>query len=629
MLSFLFGEDEEAPVPVPVAETQAKQAADTKPNDDAETQEEDFPAFTHSVFVCGFASGKSKLNGEYKMTGKWVGGRPVYSNADKQAGMSIWYSDGWCIGPRKHLGTPIAMAHNEYKGNRVWITNKPWKVQVGGAIKDEENVKLVPLMSACVIGADGSNKALNGVYELQMDLIKLPKSVRDKFQDRPVFKKKGGEGGPHCIWCCDQGWCIGLESDVGSKMCYAASDDSSAVPWLVKSSWKMVRNGGGEGGTEGRPYWTESSNLQVVSSAEAYLSGCSVSNGAWNGLYVMREDWVALPFFSRQTFRGRPVFQHKEGKQQCIWFSELGWCVGLERDIGTTRCGIYNKCDAAVPWLCTQPWQVLQNKAFKPSDSLKIAPVCTEETTKARQKRLQRAAAKKSKTETAIKGAGESSAGTDSGDVARLEIKVGGLAGRLKIEEDKAKDLCQSFVSASEAVGLSKESSEEKLKACDAVARMETAQREAALVNMPPLLKKLVEKLREIQTLNSDKAKALAELEQARKEAKERGPKTTPVAATSSPTEDVARGALDFDSTADDEGKLPDLPEPMVKGLSEELQKQIAEAERKLEEGPDIIDSLNPLPVLRDIPLLGSLVEVFAPAPREEPLHAFEPGRFE
>uniref|UniRef100_A0A6V3LXY4 Uncharacterized protein n=1 Tax=Lotharella globosa TaxID=91324 RepID=A0A6V3LXY4_9EUKA len=643
MLSFLFGEDEPE-IPTAAAPDAPASGAANKVSDLKENGAADMSSFAHSVFVCGFASGKAKLNGEYRMTGQWVKRRPVYSSVEKDAGMAIWYADGWCLGPKERLGTNIAMAHNGYKGMKVWLTTEAWKVQFGGQVRDEENVKVVPMVSACVIGADGSNAALNGCYELQRDLIKLPKSVRDKFQDKPVYKKTSGAGGPHCIWCCDQGWCVGLENDVGTKMCYAASDDSPAVPWLVASPWKMVRNGGaGAEGQQGqastaKPYWTETSNLHVVPYAEAYLSGCGVSDGAWNGLYIMREDWASLPYFSRKTFRGRPVFQHKEGKQQCIWFTELGWCVGLEKDLGTTKCGIYNKSKASVPWLCSEPWQVLSNKQFAAMESLRIAPVCTEATTKERDARMAKAAkaleAKQEAKQGAQGSAGEGKAGAGGAGalsssaaaaaaekMQQLEKSVAELQARAGTLESEAKRLCERFVDASVGVGLTQEIAKAKLSEAEKIAQETPEAREPKAKGLPPLLQQLVEKLVALKINAAEATSAKAELEKLKLTA----PKMTTTTTASAP----AGGATEAEEKKSKGGAMGDLPEPMVKGLSDEIQAQIAEAERKLEDGPDLLDSLNPLPVLRDIPLFGDLVSLVAPAPKEEPLHAFEPGRFE
>jgi len=595
----------------------------------------EFPQHTHGIMVCGFASGKSKLNGNYKMTGKWIEGRPVYANSEESADTCIWYTDGWCLGPKKHLGTSIAMAHNDYRGSRVWLTEKAWKVQVGGSIKDEINVKVVPIMSVYVLGADGSNKALNGCYELKTDLIKLPKSVRDKFQDRPVYKKKEGEGGPHCLWCCDQGWCIGLESDVGSKTCYAASDDSVAVPWLVKTPWKMVRNSiqvsDANGEATGMPYWSDSSNLQVVAAAEAQISGCGVSGGAWNGVYVMREDWAALPFFSRRTFRGRPVFQHISGKQQCIWFSELGWCVGLEKDLGTTRCGIYNKSDSSVPWLCSSPWLVLENRQFSPCETLRVAPVCTEETIKARAERIAKVTSKK-ESDKAKSGSGDENKvgsgdhGKNDENIRRFEKKVEELETKASDIEEEGKKLCSKFIDVSISVGLTKEQAEARLKEAEAVAEEDSKDSAAKLSSLPPLLQTLVGKLHELRNVMEELVSVKQKLEEAKaleSKASQKIVKRIEQQTTETNTKEVKA------SNTSGPDSLPDLPEPMVKGLTDELKRQIAEAERKLEEGPDLMDSLNPLPVLRDIPLLGDLVSLVAPSPPEEPVHAFEPGRFE
>mmetsp|Transcript_11479 Transcript_11479/g.18163 ORF Transcript_11479/g.18163 Transcript_11479/m.18163 type:complete len:619 (-) Transcript_11479:106-1962(-) len=618
MLSFLFGEEEPETVSQPQPQTVSKDKQPTDPIPD-------FAEYSHTVLVCGFASGKSKLNGKYRMTGKWIERRPVYASTDLDTKMCIWFSEGWCLGPKQHLGTSIAMAHNEHKGMRVWMTEKPWKVQVDREIRDEENVKVVPLVSAFVIGADGSNKGLNGCYELRVDLIKLPKSVRDKFLDRPVYKKEAKTGPAHCIWCCDQGWCIGLETDVGSKLCYAACDDSSPVPWLAKLPWKMVRNAGVDASAgQATPYWTDTSNLQVVPYAEAYLSGCGVSGGAWNGLYIMREDLAALPFFSRKTFRGRPVFQHKEGKQQCIWFSELGWCVGLEDDIGTTRCGIYNKSTAAVPWLCNQPWQVLENKSFSACSSLRITPVCTEETLQARVDRAKAASeaeAKKQQNKT-------SEMNTENGFLPMESSKLVGELGKIQITieslGDEIKKLCAHYVETSVSVGLTQEMAETRLKEAEEASMLEPKERSMRIEKFPPLLKSLTEKQADLHGAVSKKQALQREISDAHREQKSKAE-----VKTSSRSVSTTNNTSDAVSSPSLQGIMPKLPERMVKGLDEELQRQIAEAERKIEEGPDLLDSLNPLPVLRDIPLFGDLLSLVAPAPKEEPLHAFEPGRFE
>mmetsp|Transcript_14456 Transcript_14456/g.20184 ORF Transcript_14456/g.20184 Transcript_14456/m.20184 type:complete len:523 (+) Transcript_14456:192-1760(+) len=514
MLSFIFGDDEEEIRHQQMLEAQAQAKAKLEAEAKAKAKaaspssKMEFPEWTHGILVTGFASGKAKLNGEYKMVGKWVEGRPVYASVDEGSPMRIWFSDGWCLGPKAHMGTSIAMAHNDYKGARIWLTDKAWRVQVGGEIKDEFNVKVVPLMAAIVVGADGSNTALNGCYELQTDLIKLPKSVRDKFQNRPVYKKKGGEGGPHCLWCCDQGWCIGLESDVGTKTCYAASEDVDAVPWLVRTPWKMVRNSGGVGpeANGGIPYWSESSNLQVVPAAEAELSGCQVSGGAWNGVYILREDWAALPFFSRRAFRGRPVFRHKTGKQQCIWFSELGWCVGLEKDLGTTRCGIYNKSDAAVPWLCTQPWQVLEKGQFSACLSLRIAPVYTEDSKKGRLARLSAAAKageknERQQPEMASKGGAVTSGtgGKGRSEAQRLTSIVQDLENRATELDTEGKGICDRFTEVSLSVGLTEQMAKDKLNEAESVAGKSGMEREQGMEKLPPLLKTLVSKLDELR----------------------------------------------------------------------------------------------------------------------------------
>mmetsp|Transcript_21451 Transcript_21451/g.31896 ORF Transcript_21451/g.31896 Transcript_21451/m.31896 type:complete len:621 (+) Transcript_21451:57-1919(+) len=619
MLSFLFGEDE----PAPAVAAPAKE--DAKKNGAEAPKAQEFPEYTHSLMVFGFAMGKNRdINGEYRMTGQWFERRPVYALVGKEAVMHIWYSDGWCIGPRQYLGTSVAMAHNEYKGQRVWLTDKPWKVQVQKSIRVEPNIKVIPQMSVMVIGADGTQKVLNGRYQLRHDLVKLPKEIRDRFCDRPVYKqvpkaysegKKEKAAGPYCIWCCDQGWCIGLESDLGTLLCYAACDDSSTVPWLVKFPWKIVRSG------SNKPYWTDSSNLLVVACAEAYISGCNVSNGAWNGLYVMREDLVALPFFSKKTFRGRPVYQHKDGKQ-CIWFSELGWCVGLQRDIGTTRCGIYNKSKAAVPWLCDQPWQVLENKQFSACASLRVVPVCTDQTVKERDDRLAAQAIEKKNAESkgaeAVKSS-ETKAKSDSKQESKFDSEMQSLKKKKMDLETDARDLCERFMKMSLDVGLSTSAAEDKLKEAEQVAGETLSRREELLPSLAPLLQKLVLKQVAIQEVESEMSKLEMENEG-------KGSQTSPA---------ISEGPKRTESVSDDTnaqngGNLPELPENMVKGLSDEIKRQIAEAERKLEESNsgDFLDSLNPLPVLRDIPLFGDLVSLVAPEQTVNSVHAFEPGRF-
>mmetsp|Transcript_17834 Transcript_17834/g.29555 ORF Transcript_17834/g.29555 Transcript_17834/m.29555 type:complete len:645 (+) Transcript_17834:93-2027(+) len=644
MLSFFFGEEEEEVPPVSSSiSAQAMGMADssiTKDGDGVAVPPE-FPQWTHNVLVCGFASGKSKLNGEYKMTGRWIQGRPVYAAVEKSSGMCIWFSDGWCLGPRKHLGTTIAMAHNEHKGGRVWMTEKPWRVQMQGEIKDESSVTIVPMMPAIVVGADGSNKALNGCYKLKIDLLKLPKTVRDKFHNKPVYKKECKDGEEaHCMWCCDQGWCIGLESDVGTKTCYAASDDICAVPWLVKTPWKMVRNSGGlvnvsstgdeassRSSSSSVPYWSEDSNLQVVANSEAELTGCNVSDGAWNGVYILREDWAALPFFSRRTFRGRPVFRHKTGKQQCMWFSELGWCVGLEKDLGTTRCGIYNKSDASVPWLSTLPWVVLENKQFRACPSLKVAPVFNQDSTKERVARL-KAATISAKNKSA-KAKGRKMNDSKSSRIVGLEAEVKKLEGKSMELEKESKDICDKFVQVSLSVGLTEAMAQAKLKEAEAVADMVAGSNEKSgkKANLPPLLKTLVSKLDSLKELMEQLGKIKENLEEARRSSSalhdSKQPTTSSQTTSTKTTENDQQVAVEG-------GMMPnELPAPMVQGLSMELKRQIAEAERKIEEGPDLLESMNPLPVLRDIPLFGDLVSIFAPEPKEQPVHAFEAGRFE
>jgi len=301
---------------------------------------------THSIVVSGFCPQKGDLNGEYDCTRDWVGNRPVYKKV--KANMYIWFKNGWCVGPKEHMGSSVAMAHNEYTGRKIWLAETEWKLKMEGKVKSEPNVKCAPRLDVLVIGANGHNSILNGRYELRQDLLLLPAFARSKYMNRPVYKKPNS---PHCIWCCDLGWCIGLEQDLGSKKCYAASDEMGMVPWLVDTTWKVVRAGN-------KPFWAEDPGIKLVPYSDLTVTGCSGPQSGWNGEYILRKDLLQVPYFSKTKYHNRPVYQ-KKGGTQCIWFCELGWCIGREKDKGTTKCGVYNQDDSTVPWLANTAWKVV------------------------------------------------------------------------------------------------------------------------------------------------------------------------------------------------------------------------------------------------------------------------------
>mmetsp|Transcript_6526 Transcript_6526/g.12001 ORF Transcript_6526/g.12001 Transcript_6526/m.12001 type:complete len:460 (-) Transcript_6526:197-1576(-) len=320
---------------------------------------------THAIVISGFCPQKGDLNGEYECTKDWIGQRPVYKKVN--ADMYIWFKNGWCVGPHAHLGSTIAMAHNEHMGKRLWLSESEWKLKIGGSVQSEPNVKVAPKLDVLVIGANGHNAILNGRYELRQDLLLLPAFARSKYMNRPVYKKPNS---PHCIWCCDLGWCIGLESDLGSKKCYAASDEMGMVPWLVDTTWKVVRAGA-------QPFWAEDPGIKLVPYSDLRVMGCSGPQNGWNGEYVLRQDVLKLPYFSKTKFHNRPVFQKKNGNSsgnQCMWFCELGWCIGREKDKGTTKCGVYNQDDSTVPWMCTSPWKIVDGGKWVKDDHIVVVP---------------------------------------------------------------------------------------------------------------------------------------------------------------------------------------------------------------------------------------------------------------
>ncbi|GAB5360259.1 hypothetical protein AAMO2058_000612400 [Amorphochlora amoebiformis] len=316
---------------------------------------------THSIVISGFCPQKGDLNGEYDCTRDWIGNRPVYKKV--KADMYLWYKNGWCVGPKEHLGSTIAMAHNEHTGRKLWLAETEWKLKLGGKIQSEPNVKVAPKLDVLVIGANGHNSILNGRYELRQDLLLLPAFARSKYMNRPVYKKPNS---PHCIWCCDLGWCIGLESDLGSKKCYAASDEMGMVPWLVDSTWKVVRAGA-------QPFWAEDPGIKLVPYTDLHVVGCSGAQSGWNGEYILRQDVLKLPYFSKNKYHNRPVFQ-KKGGTQCLWFCELGWCIGRENDKGTTKCGVYNQDDSTVPWLAASSWKVVESGKWVQDPHIAIVP---------------------------------------------------------------------------------------------------------------------------------------------------------------------------------------------------------------------------------------------------------------
>mmetsp|Transcript_7410 Transcript_7410/g.11229 ORF Transcript_7410/g.11229 Transcript_7410/m.11229 type:complete len:1254 (-) Transcript_7410:179-3940(-) len=44
----------------------------------------------------------------------------------------------------------------------------------------------------------------------------------------------------YAIWCCEDGWCIGRQDDIGSKRCFVCSSKSTPFPYLDEGPWQVV-----------------------------------------------------------------------------------------------------------------------------------------------------------------------------------------------------------------------------------------------------------------------------------------------------------------------------------------------------------------------------------------------------
>lgn len=696
MLSFLFGWGDDSGAGSGDSKGIAEQAAEKAGSGGAERAEPEYAL--HAVAVTGFEGSGARLNGEYRATGKWLDSRPVYRKVGRNGalgtsaeGLCLWYCAGaWRLGFGKNVGTEAALASARHDSRRVWMSGdarwnvssdarasaSPEKKSTGaGSSQKAENKKtnakretpttasasstptptaataaatttapdarVAPLIPARVLGADGGNSRLNGAYSLRRDLAVLPRSLRARFQDRPVFRlapsttpRDGADRPPaRAIWCCDRGWCIGLDSDVGSKQCYAASDERCALPWLATSPWKVVRSGGGG------HYWADRSNLRVVPESEVLVSSCPGGPAA-DGVYALRRDWTALPFFAASTFRGRPVYQQVDG-DHCLWFSSArGWCIGKRSDVGTEECVAYSASRAATPWLLDQPWLAPtgQGRPTRGEDEAKTkaqegapATCVTPCVAGPKLRRKWRRRVAESRADARAKALGR---GVEAAEQAE-EAARGAVARAVDAYVAAAYKLGFSRAAAEERVLASEGGSAESKALCArvellaAVAKRKrdlagaTSRVVAARQAHQAAAKRATQASRDAAAspvkLSSARIEAFSSESKGRKESVPSGDGGSP---PSSPTRRVT-------TRRTQQGIMPELPLPMVRDLDAALRSQIAEAERKLSAGPSLADQISPLPLLRAVPVVGQLVAMVAPAVKAEAVHEFEPGRFD
>jgi hypothetical protein len=160
-------------------------------------------------------------------------------------------------------------------------------------------------------------------------------------------------------------WMVSIEAEVDGQVFCIVALDSAVTPDRITSPWLIDAGQQPDPSVRVRKFKSRDTNL--------VLTGLSTQHAAAH----------CMGRYTRQarTHGKKPAYKGGHGKDMAIWFEEEGnrWCVGSEKEIGTSACCMYAVDNAPTPDAVLSTWSV--DMRLEADERVKVCSTSTKAST--------------------------------------------------------------------------------------------------------------------------------------------------------------------------------------------------------------------------------------------------------